>query len=404
MALELDGSTFETINPSRFISFTFPNPTRSNALLRLAVIDSPLQRSDSPQVASMFVPEGRETDWIFSTESGQLQLLFSSPGISRLILIGNQPIDGDRSLLIYHRCMNKHSTYQKELEGRMQSLFLALSPKSLFKNGIPEIPILSYEDNVVCSVVLEKCVGSVGEMLVEDIEIVSEAVLGGSRKREFRRRLRFKRMPNLIQTEILIVPESNFDLSSEGIGEVKFRPDLRVLVHPYLAPMVASLSLVGDYIEQQIRCGLRPKALCLGVGGGALLSFLRTQLGFEITGMDADNEVLRIARHYFGLEDDQLMHLCVGDAIKFIRKLAYSANRLKNNCYSGNGEDIDNKYDVLMVDLDSSDVRSGLSAPPLNFIKKHVFQAAKLVLSDSGILTINVIPPRVISSSQSSKE
>ncbi|KAJ7970537.1 methyltransferase-like protein 13 [Quillaja saponaria] len=392
MAIELDGSTFETISPSRFISFTFPNPSRSNSLLRVAVIDLPIQPTDSPQVAAMFVPAGRETDWIFSTESGHLQILFKSPGISRLTLIGKQPVDGDYSQLIYNRPLNKDSLYQKELEGRMKPLLLALSPKSLLKNGIPEIPILTYEDNVVCSLVLEKCVGSVGEMLVEDVEIESETVVGVSRKREFRRRLRFKRMPNLIQTEIRIVQESDFGSSSAGIGEVKFKPDLEVLVHPYLAPMVASLSLIGDYIEQRIRHGLRPKALCIGVGGGALLSFLRTQLGFEVTGVDEDEEVLRVARQYFGLEDDQFMHVSIGDGIKFIKKLAYPANKQKDNCYFGNGEDVSNKFDVLMVDLDSSDVRSGVSAPPLDFIRKHVLLDAILVLSDSGILTINVIP------------
>ena len=43
---------------------------------------------------------------------------------------------------------------------------------------------------MVCSVVVGKFVGTfIGEFLVEDVEIKSK---------EFRRRLRFKRMPNLI--------------------------------------------------------------------------------------------------------------------------------------------------------------------------------------------------------------
>ncbi|KAL2345594.1 hypothetical protein Fmac_006879 [Flemingia macrophylla] len=44
-------------------------------------------RFDSPRVGAVLVPEGRETDWIVSTELDHLQLLFTSPQISRLILI-----------------------------------------------------------------------------------------------------------------------------------------------------------------------------------------------------------------------------------------------------------------------------------------------------------------------------
>ncbi|XP_022640479.1 uncharacterized protein LOC106772352 [Vigna radiata var. radiata] len=87
--MALDASTFETLTPSRFISFTIPHPSFSNTPLRVAVLDSPLQPNDVPQVGAMLVPEGREIDWIFSTELGHLQLLLSSPEISRLILIGN---------------------------------------------------------------------------------------------------------------------------------------------------------------------------------------------------------------------------------------------------------------------------------------------------------------------------
>ncbi|KAF7820233.1 methyltransferase-like protein 13 [Senna tora] len=390
--MALDVATFETICPSRFISFSIPCPTRSDSRLRVAVLDSPIPTTDSPLVAAMFVPEGRETDWIFSTESGHLQLLFGSPAMSRLILIGNQFHDGDLSPPVYHRPV-KSSLHRKGLdddEELCKPLLLALCPRSLFKNGIPEIPILSYEDNLVSGVVIHKCVGClVGEMLVEDVEIESESGVDGCVKREFRRRLRFKRMPNLIQTEIPIIPDTHFRSISGGIGEVGFLPDLRVLVHPYLAPMVASLSLISEHIDGQIQRGLRPNALCLGVGGGALLTFLRNQLGFEVVGVDADKEVLRVAKNCFGLEDSEFMHLVIGDAIKFVQKLSHNANWHP----FADGEDVNRKFDVVMVDLDSSDVRSGVSAPTLEFVKRRVLLGTKLVLSEFGILVINVICP-----------
>lgn len=380
--MALDASTFETLTPSRFISFTIPHPSFSNTPLRVAVLDSPLQPNDVPQVGAMLVPEGREIDWIFSTELGHLQLLLSSPEISRLILIGNNFMEGTLPFTphVYHRPL-ECSLHLQGFEVWSKPLLLALSPKSLFKRGIPEIPILSYVDNLVSSVVVHQCAGiHVGEMLVEDVEIEN----GGGvlhHGREFRRRLRFKRMPNLIQTEICIVPVKGGDCL-DGVcigGNVGFVPYLKVLVHPYLGPMVAGLVLNSEYVAQRIQNGFKPKALCLGVGGGALTTFLRTQLGFVVMAVDSDREVLRVAREYFGLEESKFIHVVVGDAFESLKKLVED---------EGNG-----KFDVIMVDLDSSDIKNGVSSPPVEFVRKDVLLAAKLVLCEFGILAINVIPP-----------
>ncbi|KAL6130292.1 PREDICTED: methyltransferase-like protein 13-like [Fragaria vesca subsp. vesca] len=385
--MAVDNSTFETINPSAFTTFTFPNPSPSAAasLLRVAVLDSPLQpAADPPRVAAMLVPKHRHSDWIFSTLSGHLQLLSSSPAFSRLILVGDS---SPHSPPIYRRPLKDDD---EELGVSLQPLFLALSPKSCFKHGIPEVPILRYQDNLISSVVLEICDGPfVGEMVVEDVEI---GCGGEASKREFRRRLRFKRMPNLVQTEVRIVPKMGFGLDCVGIGQVEFRLDDSVLVHSYLVPMVASLSLAAPYIEGRIRSGARPKALCLGVGGGALLGFLRTQLGFQVEGVEADEEVLRVSRQYFGLEDGEHINVHVGDALEVIDKLA-GACQVEEGCDVGSGNDVDTKFDVIMVDLDSSDARDGLIAPPLEFVRKHVLLSARSILSDHGILAVNVIPP-----------
>ncbi|XP_062000634.1 uncharacterized protein LOC133717897 [Rosa rugosa] len=149
----LDNTTFEIITPSRFTTFS----------LRVAVLDSPPTHPESPECSSPNTasPTG------YSPPTPAISS--SSSGVS------------------------------------LKPLFLALSPKSksCFKHGIPEIPILSYQDNLISSLVLEKCVGClVGEMVVEDVEIDSG---GEVSTREFRRRLRFRRMPNLIQTEVLRV-------------------------------------------------------------------------------------------------------------------------------------------------------------------------------------------------------
>ncbi|KAL1817341.1 hypothetical protein ACET3Z_019915 [Daucus carota] len=388
--MTLNPSTFETILPSRFITFTYPSPTHPQTLLRVAVLDSPLTQpsTESPQLAAMFVPTHRETDWIFSTQSGHLQLLLNFAQFSRLILIGYVPISPNLvNSFTRPECETGHAQLVN-LEEKLTPLLFALAPKSCFVKGLPEVVFLRYEDDLIGSVVVEVCDGGlVGEMVVEDVE------LEGFEGREFRRRLRFKRMPNFVQTQVRIFPKGGRGFV--GLEGVEFGLDFGVLVHSYLVPMVAGVSLIGGYLDERIQCGFRPKALCLGVGGGALLGFLSRNLGFEVIGVEADEVVLRVARQYFGLDDcDGLVRVCLGDAIEFLDEIDSKAKRLNIECLDNrniNGNDA--KFDVVMVDLDSSDVNMGISAPPLEFVQKDVLLAAKRILCDQGILVINVIPP-----------
>ncbi|KAL3838223.1 hypothetical protein ACJIZ3_022814 [Penstemon smallii] len=373
----MDPSTFETISPSRYITFTFPH----RHLLRVAVLDSPSSTSTSTSavIAAVWVPQGRESDWIFSTYSGHLQLLLSPsttppqpPPLSRLIIVGNSPL--------YPRPTSYNSTVfpspPKSIHQELAPLLLALTPKSYFgENGeIPEIPFLIFEDGVVKSSILEICEGPcVGEMLIENVEL--ETV--GAVNKGFMRRLRYKRMPNLVQTQMKIIPKN--ELVFEELDNVEFGLDNRVLAHSYLSPMVAGVSVVSSFLEGRMCDGFRPRALCLGVGGGALLGFLSIQLNFEVVGVEEDEVVLKVAKKYFGLESNELIRLCVGDGIKYVKKLA-------------NNIDEESKFDVVMVDLDSSDATMGVCAPPLEFVKKSVLKAARMILHEHGVLIINVIP------------
>ncbi|XP_057470947.1 uncharacterized protein LOC130759770 [Actinidia eriantha] len=413
-------ATFESLVPSRFTTLNFPNPSHSTTttttrhhlyspLLRVAVLDSPSQptnNNNSPKIAAMLVPIHRETDWTFSTEAGHFQLLLNFPEISRLILIGNLPIDPRPT--IYNKPPPIDQINRSIITESLRPLLFALCPKSVFINGLPEIQFLGYEDDVIRSVIVGRFVGScVGEMLVEDVELEGMGEFGGECEREFRRRLRFRRMPNLVQTQMRIVPKRdshvNGDLGSMSLGDFEFELDTVSLVQPYFAPMVAILSLVGSCLEETIRGGFRPKVLCLGVGGGALLTFLNEQLGFEVVGVEADEVALSVARKYFGLQEGKYVRVCVGDGIEFIGKLAGQVQKLNsdslgdfsvdNGCWLGNADRLEDKFDVIMVDLDSSDVGMGTMAPPLEFVEKSVLRDARLVLSEHGILVINMIPP-----------
>ncbi|CAK9154032.1 unnamed protein product [Ilex paraguariensis] len=412
--MSLDPSTFGTIVSSRFITFTFPNPTLPNphlhnALLRIAVHDSPTTSNPS-QIAAMLVPPHRESDWTFSTQPGHLQLLLSSSTqLSRLILIGNLPNSPHPTIYNPDPPILIDPVSRAKLEENLTPLVFAVLPKSAFpEKGLPEVPFLIYEDDVIRSVVVERCCGPcVGELLVEDVELESNGTGESKCSREFRRRLRFKRTPNLIQTQVRIYPYS-IENGNVGFGFVDlvgagFMIDKGILVHPYFIPMVAGLSVISSYIDEKIRYRIKPKALCLGVGGGALPSFLNSQLGFEVLAVEADDVVLRLARQYFGLQDGECLSVCVGDAIELIEKLAcqvknqnadaFSTCKVENVGCLDTVDVFDAKFDVIMVDLDSCDATMGISAPPLEFVRKSTLMEARLVLHELGILVINVIPP-----------
>ncbi|CAO2833778.1 unnamed protein product [Amaranthus hypochondriacus] len=443
----MEAGTFDSLIPSRYISFILPIQSLSCPIdytvsnyLQISVLDSPFNPTTSPKIAAMIVPKHRENDWVFTTESGHHQLLSNSPGISRLILIGNAPNCDVNVGNLYKRSLENCLNYRVKLEESLYPLLMALLPKEIAQSGNFEVPFLSYEDNLISSVILECCVGDcVGEMLVEDVEIEGS-------KREFRRRLRFKRMPNLIQTQINLVPNGFDDDSLDsmcfkegGLEEGIFSLDVRSLVHPYLEPMVASLCLIGGYIEECYESNARPRGLCIGVGGGALLSFLSLQLGFEVVGIEIDEAVLRIAKQYFGLQTSSSMHLFVGDGIEILKKVAFLSNndnakdliprdrsqlhepiyqsqkigvKYNNKAFLNNGskssslvdsttrkdyckeyiENFGSKFHVIMLDVDSSDVKMEISAPTLDFVQKDVLLAAKSSLLNHGILVLNVIP------------
>uniref|UniRef100_A0A6N2M5I0 Uncharacterized protein n=1 Tax=Salix viminalis TaxID=40686 RepID=A0A6N2M5I0_SALVM len=128
---------------------------------------SPPRLTESPQAAALLAPQGREQDWIFSTESGHLQILLLCPGVARLILIGDSPTNfSDSSSLACRK--REDATSVKSLE------------KTCAKDGIFYVPILDYEHNMISSVVLERererCDRDfVGAMLVEDVEIESDS-------------------------------------------------------------------------------------------------------------------------------------------------------------------------------------------------------------------------------------
>ncbi|KAE8799588.1 methyltransferase-like protein 13 [Hordeum vulgare] len=403
MAVCTELNQLQHIEPSRFISFSFPNPLLHDAsnpyadadadasdhaeLLRVAVLDSPAAATPSPpapRTAGMLVPAGRHRDWIFSTRAGQLHLLLSSRSqwtFSRLILVGPELSTPSPRVV---SCAAARPD-PDPARARLLPLFLALCPRAAFGYGaIPYVPLLSFHDELLRLVSVQVVAGPVvGEMLVEDVAV--DCAPGPA---ELRRRLRFKRMPCLVQTQVRLArPMSAAAAASSSLEALEEAPASSLqpevggpLVQPYLQAMVAGLALIGSSVEEQARSAARPRCLCAGIGGGALPMSIRMGLGFDVLGVEADCVVLDVARNYFGLVEDEFLHVRVGDAIQMIQAFAHP-------------DEPDSKFSAVMVDLDSPDAMCGVSAPPLEMTHRSTFLAARRILDDNGVLVLNVIPP-----------
>ncbi|XP_020577744.1 methyltransferase-like protein 13 isoform X2 [Phalaenopsis equestris] len=374
----MEPAVFEHLMPFEFLCFSFPNPLPSpenpySETLRVAVADAPSSPSKTspPAIAAVLVPNRREDDWVFSTAAGHFQLLLflSSPNlsISRLVLIGNLPSCSSSLPRPYSRSQSDGEGASLDcFQESLMPLLYALCPKAAFVNGMPSIPFLVYEDGVIRCNPVEKVVGHrAGEMLVEDVEIEVSPEL-----RELRRRLRFKKMPNLIQTQVRLLPDS--------VDVEVFRPEMGSLVQPYLGPMVSALFLNGLAIDEgfRFRSG---NVLCVGVGGGPLVTALRWRFGFRVLGVEADEEVLSVARRHFGLFEDEFLKVFVDDGIRLIEDYALERSESK-------------LFHAIMVDLDEEDPMNGIGAPPAKFLRRNVLAGARMALHSKGILVVNVIP------------
>uniref|UniRef100_A0ACD6AI14 Uncharacterized protein n=1 Tax=Avena sativa TaxID=4498 RepID=A0ACD6AI14_AVESA len=393
---ELD--RLQHIEPSRFVSFSFPNPLLHDAsnpygdgahaeFLRVAVLDSPLPAEPSPpapRTAAMLVPAGRHRDWIFSTHAGQLHLLLSTQSqcpFSRLILVGPE-LSAPSPRVVSCAAARPDPDPAR---ARLLPLLLSLCPRAAFaSNSIPGVPLLSFHDDLLRLVPVQVVAGPVvGEMLVEDVAV--DCAPGPA---ELRRRLRFKRMPCLVQTQVRLARPSSAAASSASLLEALeempgslLQPEVGgLLLQPYLQAMVAGLAVIASSTEEIVRSGALPRCLCAGLGGGALPMSIRMGLGFDVLGVEADCAVLDVARNYFGLVEDEFLRVRVGDAIQVIQDFAHR-------------EEPDTKFSAVMVDLDSSDAMCGVSAPPLEMAHRSILVAARRILHHHGVLVLNVIPP-----------
>jgi spermidine synthase len=138
--------------------------------------------------------------------------------------------------------------------------------------------------------------------------------------------------------------------------------------------------------------------LVIGLGGGSLINFWHYLLGegviedstfqppWNVTAVELDETVVRIAGHHFGLN---LKHpgfsYRIGDGLNV---------HPKADPVDSNDSDLGfaaGSLDFIVIDVDSKDAGAGMSCPPVAFVNQAYLQSLYALLQpNGGILAINV--------------
>ncbi|KAL2529848.1 S-adenosyl-L-methionine-dependent methyltransferase superfamily protein [Forsythia ovata] len=126
--------------------------------------------------------------------------------------------------------------------------------------------------------------------------------------------------------------------------------------------------------------------------------------------VELDPVVLDVARDYFSFGEDKHLKVHITDGIKFVREIANfeAADTSTTDCGNendtsngnvSNGSSIEvhadgrssNKIDILIIDVDSSDLSSGLTCPASEFVEESFLLTVKYSLSEQGLFVINLV-------------
>ncbi|CAK9813196.1 eEF1A lysine and N-terminal methyltransferase homolog [Anthophora plagiata] len=317
------------------ISLDLHRPDDKHPRYTIYVLDQPRIRG-TKSYAAFIVPQGKETDWLFSTKEGRQQVLKSA--------------ERDR-LAIVTLCREHKFESWDAIKNELEDCILNLAPEGLSRKN--DIPFLSLGSDVgVRRTCYEGKSDLSGPFVVEEIE------RDGT---EFRR-LIFLDNPYVVQSEARLIAKSRR-------GKIKKIIDPGFLAcdhHMYMSIGVSSAISSKECDEIMI----------IGLGGGNLCTFLYNCFPeLKILAVEIDETMLKVATDYFGLILDNRMKVEIADGIQFIKESA--AN--------------EKKYKAILFDVDSKDTTVGISCPPKQFLEMSVIKSVAKCLTYDGIYILNLV-------------
>ncbi|KAJ1270570.1 hypothetical protein BS78_06G062200 [Paspalum vaginatum] len=331
------------------------------------------------------VPKARAQEWLFASEEGQW-LVVKTAKAARLIMVF---LD------------SRHANIDMEIIKKdLSPLVKDLEP------GNPEeeapIPFMMAGDGVKQRDILQEATSEItGPMVVEDVVYENDDGGQGSLPEKMFRRLIFGRSSGLVQSEALLIIDPlsdetdkknrNASATSKKRKNHKkgsknsLRIDHSFLGSSYHSSIISGLSLVASTLSAASASGEKASTTVIGLGAGCFPMFLRGCLPFvDIEVVELDPLVAELAKKYFGFSMDEQLKVHLGDGIKFIEDRVAANHSVPNGSAS-------NAIKILIIDVDSSDLSSGLSCPPENFVKDPFLLTAKEFLSEGGLFIINLV-------------
>ncbi|XP_071870745.1 eEF1A lysine and N-terminal methyltransferase homolog [Bombus fervidus] len=318
------------------ISLNLHSPDNKHPRYTIYVLDQPKVHG-TKSYAAFIVPQGKETDWLFSTKEGRQQVLKSS--------------QRDR-LAIVTLCREHKFENWEAVKSEIEDCILNLAPEGL--SGKNDIPFLSLGSDVgVRTICFEGKSNLSGPFVVEEIE------RDGS---EFRR-LIFLNNPYVVQSE------ARLKQAKSRRGKMKKVVDSGFLACDHHVYMSIGVSAAINSKE----CD---EIMIIGLGGGGLCTFLYNCFPkLRITAVEIDEKMLKVATDYFGLILDNRMKVEIADGIQIIKDSTSNGKR----------------YKAILFDVDSKDNTVGMSCPPKQFLEMPIIKSVAKCLMNDGFFILNLV-------------
>ncbi|KAK1928594.1 Methyltransferase-like protein 13 [Phytophthora citrophthora] len=348
-------------------------------------------RGPNGSCAVFLIPQGREHEWMFSTEEGANELA-AGAGFGRLIIV---------ALGRGGHAFESTAKVQEELNAKV----MELAPDTLGSDE--KIPYLTVEEGLGARNIVHQGTSPLsGAFFVEEVQEDNETL----------RRLVFLSNTNVIQSEVkMLARESSApspvassapaetpvsidtsDMTPEEAAAAARKKknnkkknqkkkkkalakqagvDTSYLAFDYHKGMVASLhasSLATRSAPDSLH-----RTLVLGLGGGCLAQYLHDNVqGMDVTACELDPTVVTVAEQYFGFKQDDRMRVVVSDALQYVAEQSTAAQKPT--------------FDSIIVDVDAKQRDVGMSCPPVSFVEDTFLTHVHDLLSPRGVLLINV--------------
>ncbi|XP_050307545.1 eEF1A lysine and N-terminal methyltransferase homolog isoform X2 [Anthonomus grandis grandis] len=287
--------------------------------------------------AAFIVPEGRESEWLFSTKAGRSNLVKASNN-TRL------------SIVTMHRGQKYESL--EAVKQELADIVCNLAPANLSTRKIPFLTLGS--DLGKRTVIYEGTSYFTGDYVIEDVEHED----GQKYRRLF-----------FLSSQLVIQSEAKLKTIRARNGKRKTIVDLASLTCPHHIYMNIPAYMVANDKKDA-------KIAILGLGGGAQCSFMHKLLPqADITGVDIDSEMLKIATQWFDFKPDDKLKAKIQDGLEYIMELAKA----------------DEQIDALLLDVDSKNTTIGMSCPPKEFLSTEILGAIAKITGKTGIFVANLV-------------